>query len=106
MVKKTTAKKTPKRSTLKRRTIKDQSGAGKLKIGELLQKAGYITASQFNEAKSVNKKTGQRLGKILLESGAIERDTIANFLSRMHNYTVVSIEEEPPGKRCPGASSL
>jgi type IV pilus assembly protein PilB len=98
MVKKTTAKKTPKRSTLKRRTVKDQSGAGKLKIGELLQKAGYITASQFNEAKSVNKKTGQRLGKILLESGAIERDTIANFLSRMHNYTVVSIEEEPPGK--------
>ncbi len=98
MVKKSSAKTTSRKSTLKRRTIKDQSGAGKLKIGELLQKAGYITASQFNEAKSVNKKTGQRLGKILLESGAIERDTIANFLSRMHNYTVVTIDEEPPGK--------
>ena len=46
----------PKKMSLKR-TVKDQSGAGKLKIGELLQKAGYITASQFNAAKDINKKT-------------------------------------------------
>jgi type IV pilus assembly protein PilB len=97
MVKKTVSRKTPKKAARKR-TVKDQSGAGKLKIGELLQKAGYITASQFNEAKAANKKTGDRLGKILLESGAIERDTIANFLSRMHNFTIVNIEEEPPSQ--------
>ncbi len=81
-----------------RRTVKDQSGAGRLKIGELLKKAGYITATQFEEAKAIHKKTGERLGRILLESGAIERDTIANFLSRMHNYPMVSIEEEPPSR--------
>ncbi|WP_240193575.1 type IV-A pilus assembly ATPase PilB [Desulfobulbus alkaliphilus] len=81
-----------------KRTVKDQSGAGKLKIGELLSKAGYITATQFEEAKAVQKKTGERLGRILLESGAIERDTIANFLSRMHNYTMVSIEQEAPSR--------
>ncbi len=34
----------PERSSTKR-TVKDQSGAGKLKIGELLSKAGYITAT-------------------------------------------------------------
>ena len=38
------------------------------------------------------------MGKILLENGAIERDTIANFLSRMHHYTLVTIDEEPPSK--------
>lgn len=81
-----------------KRTVKDQSGAGKLKIGELLSKAGYITATQFEEAKIVQKKTGQRLGRILLESGAIERDTIANFLSRMHNYTLVVVDQEAPSK--------
>ncbi len=97
MAKKTVSRQAPKRSTRKR-TVKDQSGAGKLKIGELLQKAGYITASQFNEAKVASNKTGYRLGRILLESGAIERDTIANFLSRMHNYTLVNIEEEPPSQ--------
>ena len=47
----------PERSSTKR-TVKDQSGAGKLKIGELLSKAGYITATQFEEAKAVQKKTG------------------------------------------------
>jgi len=83
------------RGSLKR-TVKDQSGAGKLKIGELLSKAGYITATQFEEAKAIQKKTGHRLGKILLESGAIERDTIVNFLSRMHNYTMVVIDQESP----------
>jgi len=81
-----------------KKTVKDQSGAGKLKIGELLSKAGYITLTQFEEAKAAQKKTGERLGRILLESGAIERDTIANFLSRMHNYTLVVIEQEAPSK--------
>ena len=85
----------PERSSTKR-TVKDQSGAGKLKIGELLSKAGYITATQFDEAKAVQKKTGERLGRILLESGVIERDTIAKFLSRMHNFTMVSIDQEAP----------
>ncbi|MFP7753296.1 type IV-A pilus assembly ATPase PilB [Thermodesulfobacteriota bacterium B35] len=95
MPKQAARKPATKRSSLKR-TVKDQSGAGKLKIGELLSKAGYITATQFEEAKAVHKRTGQRLGQILLESGVIERDTIPNFLSRMHNYTLVVIEDEPP----------
>ncbi|MCI5188499.1 MAG: type IV-A pilus assembly ATPase PilB, partial [Candidatus Electrothrix sp. AS4_5] len=81
-----------------KRTVKDQSGASKLKIGELLQKAGYITAAEFNNAKGISKKTGERLGKILVESGTIESDTIPNFLSRQHNYTLVNIAEEPPSQ--------
>ena len=100
MTKKTpqkTSKKTSKRTSLKR-TIKDQSGAGKLKIGELLQKAGYISSGQFRDAKDIYKKTGKRLGRILLENGIIERDTIPNFLSRMHNYTLVTIDKEPPSQ--------
>ncbi len=87
------------RKTSIKRTVKDQSGAGKLKIGELLCKAGQITAKELEEAKATHKKTGERLGKILLSMGAIERDTIAKFLSRMHNYTMVVIEEEPPSEQ-------
>ncbi|MGB5684350.1 MAG: type IV-A pilus assembly ATPase PilB [Candidatus Electrothrix sp.] len=97
MTKKTTASRAPHQASLKR-TVKDQSGAGRLKIGELLQKAGYITAAEFNNAKSINKKTGERLGKILLENGTIEADTIPNFLTRQHNYTLVNIAEEPPSQ--------
>ncbi len=81
-----------------KKTVKDQSGAGKIKIGELLSKAGYITAAQFETAKAAMRKSGKRLGHILLEDGVIERDTIANFLSRNFNYTMVTIEREPPSK--------
>ncbi len=62
MAKKTTGLKAPQKASLKR-TVKDQSGAGRLKIGELLQKAGYITAAEFNNAKGINKKSGERLGE-------------------------------------------
>ena len=96
MAKTTAAKKNIHRKSSRKRTVKDQSGAGKFKIGELLQKAGYITANQFEHAKKIHRKTGERLGRILLENGTLERDTIANFLSRMHNYTLVSIQEEAP----------
>ena len=53
------------------RTVKDQSGASKLKLGELLSKAGYITSSQFDEAKALQRRTGMRISRILLENGAI-----------------------------------
>ncbi len=98
MARKTAPKKTAKsgRSASLKRTVKDQSGAGKLKIGELLQKAGYITAGEFNNAKSVHKKSKERLGKILVENGTIEPDTIPNFLSRQHNYSLINIKDEDP----------
>jgi type IV pilus assembly protein PilB len=82
----------------KRSTVKDQSGASRLKIGELLSKAGYITAHQFEMAKDEQKKTGRRLSHILLDSGYIEQDTVVNFLSRMHNYPAVIISKEPPSE--------
>ncbi|MCW5200251.1 type IV-A pilus assembly ATPase PilB [Desulfobulbus sp. F4] len=79
-----------------KRTVKDQSGAGRLKIGELLQKAGYVTSAEFNNAQAIHKKTGDRLSKIFFDSGIIEEDTIVNFLSRQHNYSAVNIAEEAP----------
>lgn len=86
----------PKTGSLKRTTVKDQSGASKLKIGELLSKAGYITAHQFDIAKAEQKKSGRRLSHILLDNGYIEQDTIVNFLSRQHNYPAVVISSEAP----------
>ena len=88
----------PKTGALKRTTVKDQSGQGALKIGDLLSKAGYITAHQFDRAKQEQKKTGKRLSHILLDNGYIEQDTIVNFLSRQHNYPAVVISKEAPSE--------
>jgi len=85
-----------KKQTALRSTVKDQSGAGKTKIGEVLRKEGQILTSQLNEAISIQKKSGQRLGSILIKLGYIEDDTIVNVLSRIHNYPAVDITKEPP----------
>lgn len=85
----------PHQSSLKA-SVKDRSGAGKLKIGEILRKEGQISSTQLNEAISVQKKSGGRLGSILIRLGYIEEDTILKVLSRVHNFPAVNIGDEPP----------
>ncbi len=77
-------------------TIRDQSGAGKMKIGQLLCKEGHITSSQLNEALKYQQTHQGRLGSILLKLGYIEEKTILNILSRVHNYPSVTISEIDP----------
>ena len=81
-----------------KKTVKDQSGAGKLKIGELLSKAGYITLAQLENAKKDLQKNGGRLSSILRQLDYIDENTVFNFLSRQHNYPPVVIQNEPPSK--------
>ena len=89
---------TAQRKTSMKKTVKDQSGAGKIKIGELLSKAGYITPSQLERGKKELKKQGGRLSTILVQLEYIEDNTVFNFLSRQHNYPAVVIAQEPPSQ--------
>ncbi|MDR3631845.1 MAG: type IV-A pilus assembly ATPase PilB [Desulfocapsaceae bacterium] len=94
------AEKTPtlnRKSSIKK-TVKDQSGAGRIKIGELLSKAGYITPTQLETAKKEMSKAGGRLSSILRRLDYIDENTVFNFLSRQHNYPAVVIKTEPPSK--------
>jgi type IV pilus assembly protein PilB len=84
-----------KKSHLKA-TIRDQSGAGKVKIGEILSKEGHITSFQLEEALNYQKKQNGRLGNILLRLGYIEEETIVNVLSRIYNYTSVILSRTTP----------
>jgi type IV pilus assembly protein PilB len=84
------------RKSSMKKTVKDQSGAGKVKIGEMLSKAGYITPSQLEIAKKTLQKNGGRLGAILRQLDYIDETTVATFLSRQHNYPSVVIKNEPP----------
>jgi type IV pilus assembly protein PilB len=77
-------------------SVKDQSGAGKVRVGELLRKEGQITSNQLQEAINVQKKTRGRLSSILVKLGYIEEDTIVNVLSRMYNYPAVNIAKDSP----------
>ena len=81
-----------------RRTVKDQSGASKLKIGDLLSKAGYITPPQLEAAVKEMRRNGGRLSSILRKLDYIDEDTVFNFLSRQHSYKPVVITSEPPSR--------
>ncbi len=89
--------KPPDQSSL-RASVKDQSGAGKLKIGEILRKEGQISKNQLDEATEVQKKSGGRLSSILIHLGYIEENTVLKVLSRVQNFPAVTIEDEPPSK--------
>ena len=84
-----------RRSSIKK-TVKDQSGAGRIKVGELLSKAGYITATQFETAKKEVQKNGTRMSAVLRQLEYIDENTVFNFLSRHHNYVPAVIKNEPP----------
>ncbi len=77
-------------------TVKDQSGAGKVRIGDLLRKEGYITANQLDHALGVQKKSKMRLGRILVKLGHIDEGTILNVLSRLHGFPAITISRETP----------
>jgi len=83
------------RSSLKA-TIRDQSGAGKMRIGELLSKEGYITRNQLEEAVTYQRNHQGRLGSILIRLGYIEEETVVNVLSRIYNYPAVIISKISP----------
>jgi type IV pilus assembly protein PilB len=97
--------KVPKKKSHLKGTVKDRSGAGRIKVGELLSKAGYITPAQLETAKKEHKANGGRLGQILRQLDYIDPDTVFNFLSRQHNFTPVIISKEPPSKDAVGLMS-
>ena len=77
-------------------SVKDQSGAGKLKIGEILRKEGQISSRQLEEALEVQKKTGNRLSSVIVRLGFIDEQTIVNVLTRTQNFPTVDLSQEPP----------
>jgi len=92
----TAAVQSQSKKTSLRASVKDQSGAGKMKIGDLLRKQGYITTPQLEQALAVQKRSKARLGSILIKLGHIEEDTILNVLSRIHNYPAIQISQKKP----------
>lgn len=64
----------------------------KIRIGELLLKEKLISESDLNNALEIQKKTGKRLGDILVELGFISKEVLEAVLSR-YNSTLEQIEE-------------
>jgi MSHA biogenesis protein MshE len=63
----------------------------KVRIGDLLVAAGTVTPEQVQAALVEQKKTGQRLGRSLIELGFLNEGTLASVLARQLNLPFVDL---------------
>ena len=73
---------------------KDEGGIPGAKLGDLLMREGLITKNQLEEAAQYQKKSGGRIGSILLLLGYIDEDTIPTVLSRSHGYPAIDLSQQ------------
>jgi type IV pilus assembly protein PilB len=62
------------------------------KIGEILLKATLITNEQLQQALQEQKKTGERLGSLLVDLGFIREDEILSCLSKQFGVPAIDLE--------------
>ncbi|OGV98625.1 MAG: type IV-A pilus assembly ATPase PilB [Nitrospinae bacterium RIFCSPLOWO2_02_FULL_39_110] len=79
-----------KKSSFKK-TVRDEVKSERL--GDMLRRDGHITKFQLDEALTTQKKTGGRLGQVLIALGFIDEETIVNFLSRQLNFPIAHISD-------------
>ncbi len=67
-------------------------GRKKLRIGDALIKEGLINEDQLRKALMLQKKTGKRLGEILIEMGAVTEKDIVMVLAKQLNVPFVNLK--------------
>lgn len=65
----------------------------KIRIGDLLIEQGLITQKQLDAALIAQRKTGQKLGKALIELGYVSEGDIRNILSSQFNIPYVNLSQ-------------
>ncbi|MBD3305767.1 type IV-A pilus assembly ATPase PilB [candidate division KSB3 bacterium] len=63
-----------------------------MKIGEILLKANLITNDQLHQALQEQKKSGERLGSLLVKMGFVEEDDILSCLSKQFGVPSIDLE--------------
>ncbi|MDJ0738682.1 MAG: GspE/PulE family protein [Gammaproteobacteria bacterium] len=63
----------------------------KIRIGDLLVSNGVITEAQLMTALAEQKKTGQKLGYTLIDSGFIDEDRLLQFLSQQLQIPLIDL---------------
>ena len=67
------------------------------RLGEMLQAEGVITRNQLHRALEIHRTSGERLGRVLLDMGAVDQEHVARVLSRQIGTELVRLA----GRRIP-----
>ncbi|MCG2813270.1 MAG: Flp pilus assembly complex ATPase component TadA, partial [Thermodesulfovibrionales bacterium] len=63
------------------------------KLGQILINSGIITEAQLNEALTIQKKFGGRLGTNLVKLGHLTEDKLVTFLSKQYGMSAIDLAE-------------
>ncbi|MHB8428628.1 MAG: GspE/PulE family protein [Acidiferrobacterales bacterium] len=64
----------------------------KIRIGDLLIEHKIISQEQLNAALAEQKKSGRKLGRVLIESGYLTEDQLLDFLARQLNVPYIDLK--------------
>jgi len=64
----------------------------KIRIGDLLIEHKIISQEQLNTALADQKKSGRKLGRVLIESGYLTEDQLLDFLARQLNIPYIDLK--------------
>jgi MSHA biogenesis protein MshE len=64
----------------------------KIRIGDLLIANKIISQEQLNTALADQKKSGRKLGRVLIENGYLSEDQLLNFLSQQLNIPYIDLK--------------
>lgn len=64
-------------------------------IGEVLKEKGYITGEQLNAALEIHRRSGKRVGDVLVEMGLVTERQILSAMAQKMNLQILSLETCP-----------
>jgi MSHA biogenesis protein MshE len=67
----------------------------KLRLGDVLVQQALISAEQLQQALELQRGTGKRLGRILVEAGVVTEEAVAHGLARQLRVPVVNLKSFP-----------
>ena len=71
---------------------------GRKRLGELLMEAQKITQDQLDQALAAQKRSGDRLGRVLIKQGAITEPVLLEVLVQNLGIPLVDLSATPPDK--------
>src|ERR1044072_1093719 len=81
---------------LRRRSGREGIGRVRKKIGECLVQAGLITETDLQAALGEHKRSGERLGAVLVRLNLATERQIAEAVSYQLGFAYVNLAENPP----------
>lgn len=67
----------------------------KKKLGEILADAGVVSSNDANAAAKAGKKSGKRIGEVLVEEGKVKPEQVAQALAKQFGFEYVDPNAEP-----------